>query len=711
MGAIHFSVDPELVRALRRALPLRVFVETGTYRGDTAAAVAGEFDSVITIELAAAIHSAAAARLAPMSNVTALLGHSPEVLRGLAPRLASESVLYWLDAHWCGSETGGQPHECPLVDELATISKLNETSAVLIDDARLFLAPPPPPHDNSKWPLLDEVVERLRALSQHHRLWVINDVFVFAPPKAYDAVVEYGRTRGLQLTHQLARAAAGTRRATPPAGSAGFNAQFCNDDRSERIFAHHLQRLGIERVLDIGANTGQFAAKLRRLGFGGTIYSVEPQRAAYGPLMAAAREDERWMPLARQGAGATRGRMELNLAENGWSSSLRIVHSNHLHAEQTTKTVDHESVFVNSSAHLLRPEFMVEIEAVKIDVQGFEDQVIEGYRPWLAKVRLLLVELSIVECYEGAPDLFTLDQRLVQEFGFSRVSLEPSYYDDKSGVVQQYDGVYYRPQRFQEAPAWVSGVKVGGVVTSVGGSPERRRSDGVDVGANWLRFCIGTWLQFGVRVASVAETAPPPGLEWVRTESRPTILKMLGAVPVGAGHHLLIANSDIAFAADFQLVLPKLDRNAVYYGQRLEVAADAGAPDRLNILGFYPGGFDYFLMPAALVNLLAEERLLPSEYRIGEPWWDFAVPLVALSRGFALKRLPPEAGALHFAHPPRYSKDIWLANGLRFVTLIERLRAQPDNYAAALLDELAHFDGEPGARLGRICNFIPQALP
>ena len=714
MGAIHFSVDLELVRALRRALPLRVFVETGTYRGDTAAAVAADFDAVVTIELAAPLHAAAASRLAPLSNVSARLGNSPEVLRELAPALAGDSVLYWLDAHWCGTETGGRENECPLAGELAAIGALNATSVVLIDDARLFLAPPPAPHDCSHWPLLQDVVARLGALNPHHRLWVINDVFVFAPPEAQAAVVEYGRMRGvdLELLARAARAAAPAVAPPVPASEgAGFNAQFLAGDRSERIFVHHLKRSGIERVLDVGANTGQFAAKLRRLGFSGTIYSVEPQAAAYGALLQSARGDARWVPLARQGAGAARHFMELNLAENGWSSSLRPVHANHVRAERTTRTVGRERVFVNCSAELLRPEFMAMIEALKIDVQGFEDEVLEGYRPWLPHIRLLLLELSMVECYEGAPDMFALDQRLVGEFGFTRVSLEPAYYDDLSGVVQQFDGIYYRPPQPHVPAGRATGLKIGAVATSVGGSPERRRSDGVEIGADWQKLCVESWLQFGARVESVAEAPPPPGPGWVRTPERPSIAQIVDAVPVGASQHLLLTNGDIAYGPDFHALLPRLDCSAVYYGQRLDVELDAATPDRLTAKGAYPWGFDYFLVPAAFQELLAAERLLPAAFRIGEPWWDYVIPLVALARGFVLKRLAASAGALHYAHPARYSQELWLRNGRHFEELIQRLRAEPGSYASGVLDELATGGGQPEDRLRRISALICEALP
>src|SRR5579863_7285338 len=115
MGAIHFSLDANLVQALRATLPLECFVETGTFRGDTAHAMAPLFPSVHTIELADELYKRAVERLAPLQNVTVVHGSSPEALKGLAKTLSGKSVLYWLDAHWCGGETGGAAYECPVL--------------------------------------------------------------------------------------------------------------------------------------------------------------------------------------------------------------------------------------------------------------------------------------------------------------------------------------------------------------------------------------------------------------------------------------------------------------------------------------------------------------------------------------------------------------------------------------------------------------------
>jgi FkbM family methyltransferase len=666
LGAIFFSVDIELIRALKGVLPLSEFIETGTFQGATTELVAPLFARVRTIELSETLHARAVTRLAKLQNVECLQGDAPKVLREVTPALAQSSVLYWLDAHWCGSETAGQADECPLLNELEAIGSLNEQSVVLIDDARLFLAPPPAPHNAAHWPTLDVVAERLRRVAARHSLWVINDILIFAPPAAFDVVVEYGRTRGVdlhslvqQLNHAQQAAAQPSPAPPPPQQpvhvpphNISFNAEFLGGERSERIFAYHLHRLGLTRVLDIGANSGQFAAKLRQSGYTGSVFSVEPQASAHRQLVEHTRQDMRWFALARQGAGAAPAMLDMNIAENGWSSSLRPVHANHVRAEPTTRTVMQERVFINQAGQLLRPEVLESVAALKIDVQGYEDQVLAGYESLLGGVRLLLLELSLVECYEGAPTLFSLDKMLVERHGFSRVSLEPAYYDDKTGTVQQYDGIYFRPEPKRIETSRPDGVRIGAVVTSIGGALTRKKPDGTDVGEEWLQVCMKSWRAASNRVLSVAESAPPAGLEWVRTETRPSITAMLTAERVNEQQALLLTNADIAFDSELFRLLPTLDSFGVYYGHRMDIEPAASNPNQLAPRGIYEWGFDYFIVPQAFADALESSGALPPEFLVGEPWWDYALPVAALALGFPLKRLTTQKPfAFHYAHP------------------------------------------------------------
>lgn len=197
MGAVRFSLDPKLVAALRTALPLSVLLETGTFKGATVAEFRPSFEKIVSIELSESLWNDAVNRFKDAPNVSLLQGDSGHNLRQLHASLQGDSVLYWLDAHWCvASNTAGEASQCPLLQELQAIGKLNANSVVLIDDARLFLAPPLAPHEISHWPTFHQIVTALLGLSDEHELMVVNDVIAFYPKKAESGMVAYAQANG-----------------------------------------------------------------------------------------------------------------------------------------------------------------------------------------------------------------------------------------------------------------------------------------------------------------------------------------------------------------------------------------------------------------------------------------------------------------------------------------------------------------------------------
>lgn len=197
MGAVTFSLDVRLVESLKEALPLSVFVETGTFKGDTVANMIPFFEQLSTIEFSEPLWEEAVARFKNESKVEVLLGNSPEVLAGIRPTLGDTPTLFWLDAHWCVAEnTAGDQSQCPLLGEIRAINRLSDMSVILIDDARLFLAPPPEPHEIAQWPVFDKIITALRELNDQHELMVINDMIAFYPGQARVAMTSYAKSSG-----------------------------------------------------------------------------------------------------------------------------------------------------------------------------------------------------------------------------------------------------------------------------------------------------------------------------------------------------------------------------------------------------------------------------------------------------------------------------------------------------------------------------------
>lgn len=162
MGANQFGAPLEEIAFLRKEHSTLVFVETGTFKGATAERAASIFDRVFTIEGSPAYYREASNKLSQFTNIECLLGDSRLALKEVLGRIGKVAALFWLDAHWMPGSFG-ESAECPVLEEIQIILNGADDSIILVDDARLFLAPPPRPHKADNWPSMDSV---LRALNQ-----------------------------------------------------------------------------------------------------------------------------------------------------------------------------------------------------------------------------------------------------------------------------------------------------------------------------------------------------------------------------------------------------------------------------------------------------------------------------------------------------------------------------------------------------------------
>jgi hypothetical protein len=196
MGIVTSGIPSEITLELAKLNNATVFVETGTFQGETTRWAANHFDSVFTIERAESIYRSQKEKLASLAGVKSLHGDSRNVLPSIVAEIGARKAVFWLDGHWSGGETAGADDECPLLDELACLSgRIGDI--VLIDDARLFLCAPPQPHKASEWPTISDVVEAL--LRSHNRpyIQVIDDVIFAIPNEAplKNCLINYAQER------------------------------------------------------------------------------------------------------------------------------------------------------------------------------------------------------------------------------------------------------------------------------------------------------------------------------------------------------------------------------------------------------------------------------------------------------------------------------------------------------------------------------------
>jgi hypothetical protein len=173
------------VRVLRSYLPrLRkpLFVETGTFLGDTVAAVKRFCGKVISIEIQPDLYSFAKRRFAQDVNVELICGDCVKELPLVLDRIR-EPAVFWLDGHHSGGITGRGLQPDPIVTSLQQIRRHSiDTHTLLIDDARCFAS--------QNQPSFAEVVHELNAINPHYRISVHHDIIVatIGPPARPDHV-------------------------------------------------------------------------------------------------------------------------------------------------------------------------------------------------------------------------------------------------------------------------------------------------------------------------------------------------------------------------------------------------------------------------------------------------------------------------------------------------------------------------------------------
>ncbi|SON63254.1 hypothetical protein MSIMFI_04784 [Mycobacterium simulans] len=214
---------------------------------------------------------------------------------------------------------------------------------------------------------------------------------------------------------------------------------------SKRNFMNQLKSHEVDVILDVGANSGQYGAGLRAAGFNGRIVSFEPLSGPFSQLERKASADPRW-ECRRCALGDSDGTITINIAGNaGESSSVLPMLKSHQDAFPPANYVGTEEVPIHRLdsvvSEILRPG---DAAFLKIDVQGFEKQVLAGSTSTVNERCVgMQLELSFLPLYEGGM-LIREALDLAYSLGFTLTGLQPCFTDLRNGRTLQADGIFFR---------------------------------------------------------------------------------------------------------------------------------------------------------------------------------------------------------------------------------------------------------------------------
>lgn len=158
-----------------------VFVETGTYHGDTIRnALEHGFSKIYSIEIDDDLYNKACEQFKNRENVILYKGDSVDIIPEILKNHPNDEITFWLDAHASGPLAGGK-YPCPLIQELEdmsektlTINSINGAKAeqknkpyvIFIDDRRLL--------GTAEWGMVQEqdVLRKLMEVNNEYKFYL-----------------------------------------------------------------------------------------------------------------------------------------------------------------------------------------------------------------------------------------------------------------------------------------------------------------------------------------------------------------------------------------------------------------------------------------------------------------------------------------------------------------------------------------------------------
>lgn len=209
-----------------------------------------------------------------------------------------------------------------------------------------------------------------------------------------------------------------------------------------------LTQFKIDVIFDIGANIGQYARETLSYGYTNKMVSFEPLPAAFKIIekQLVRHGSGDWYAL-NLALGNYNGNIEFNVSEKSESSSVLPMMALHIDSSPQSGYIDQITVPVRRLDSIIN-EFCSPDNRlfVKMDVQGYENIVLEGCSLVMDRIVGFQMELSLKPLYEGE----TLMVRMIEildDLGYGLFLIKPGL-KSKLGELLQADCIFFRQNAF-----------------------------------------------------------------------------------------------------------------------------------------------------------------------------------------------------------------------------------------------------------------------
>ena len=173
----------------------------------------------------------------------------------------------------------------------------------------------------------------------------------------------------------------------------------------KRIFMY-LKKLDIDKIIDIGTHKGEFLEKMLKIEKVKSFYAFEPQKDIFDYLKKKFSKNSK-VTLMNYAADKEIGNKKLQINKLSMTSSLAEVNEKSLYfkfknflTHSKSNFVDHYKVQTNTIDNVFK-DTNLKKTLLKIDVEGFEMNVIQGSKIKLKEIPYLIIENQFGNHYKN----------------------------------------------------------------------------------------------------------------------------------------------------------------------------------------------------------------------------------------------------------------------------------------------------------------------
>jgi FkbM family methyltransferase len=200
--------------------------------------------------------------------------------------------------------------------------------------------------------------------------------------------------------------------------------------------------LGINTILDIGANTGQFAITISLILPDAKIYAFEPILDCFQELQ---KRMENLKNCTAINVGLGDMNTESEFEYNSFSPSSSFLKMTNQHKEIYPFTAESKTIILKLTTldSFVENLLITEPLLVKIDVQGYEKKVLCGGEKTIKKAKLVIIENSFETLYEAQPSFNDIYNILVS-WGFTYLGNIGQSHSPLTGKILQEDSIFIK---------------------------------------------------------------------------------------------------------------------------------------------------------------------------------------------------------------------------------------------------------------------------